>query len=158
MTDSTAQSSSGVGFTGKNDNKVDAKGRLSIPAAFRKMLAPEERDEVVILYVPSGHLLLFNKAYWSTTIQQEIMEKSHIIGKENMWRVIHRLSEYSHMSTVDSQGRVTIPAWLLEKAGIDKDAITFGAYDRVSVWSPSAYSKWVGEVDVDATISDIGLF
>jgi len=146
------------GFTGKSDNKVDTKGRLSIPAAFRKNLAPEERDEVVILYVPTGHLLLFNKTYWSTTIQQEIMKKAHVIGKENAWRVIHRLSEYSHMSTVDSQGRVTIPAWLLEKAGIDKDVLTFGAYDRVSVWSPSAYAKWVGEVDIDATISDTGLF
>ncbi len=147
-----------AGFTGRSENRIDAKGRLNIPAAFRKILAPGERDEVVILYVPTGHLLLFNSEYWSTTIQQSIIDRSHIIGKENMWRVIHRLSENSHMSTVDTQGRVTIPARLLEKAGIDKDVITFGAFDRVSVWSPESYDTWIGAVDIDSAISDIGLF
>ena len=147
-----------AGFTGRSENKVDAKGRLSIPAAFRKILAPDKHDEVVILYVPTCHLLLFNKDYWSTTIQQSIIDRSHITGKENMWRAIHRLSEYSHMSAVDNQGRVTIPGWLLKKAKIEKNVITFGAFDRVSVWAPDAYEKWVGEVDIDSTISDIGLY
>ena len=157
MSEQAAQLKS-AGFTGRSENRVDAKGRLSIPAAFRKILSPGEHDEVVILYVPSGHLLLFNKDYWGSTIQQSIIDRSHVIGKENMWRVIHRLSEYSHMSTVDSQGRITVPAWLLEKAGIKKDVVTFGAFDRVSVWAPEAYEKWVGDVDIDSAISDIGLF
>ena len=147
-----------AGFTGKSENRVDSKGRLSISPAFRKILSPEEHDEVVILYVPTGHLLLFNKDYWGSTIQQSILDRSHAIGKENMWKVIHRLSELSHMSTVDSQRRITIPAWLLEKAGIEKDVLTFGASDRVSVWDPEVYKKWFGEVDIDSAINDIGLF
>ena len=113
-----------AGFTGRSDNRVDAKGRINIPAAFRKILAPKEHDEVVILFVPTGHLLLFNKEYWGSTIQQSIIDRSHIIGSENMWKTIHRLSENSHMSTVDSQGRITIPGWLLEKAGIKKNVVT----------------------------------
>ena len=147
-----------AGFTGRSDNKVDAKGRINIPAAFKRILAPDEYDEVVILFVPTRHLLLFNKDYWGTTIQQTIIDKAHIIGKENIWRVIHRLSEYSHMSTVDNQGRITIPGWLLEKAGIKKDVVIFGAFDRVSVWAPETYEDWVREVDIDSTIADIGLF
>jgi len=147
-----------AGLFGRFENRVDSKGRLSIPASFRKILAPEKYDEVLILYVPTKHLLLFNKDYWGTTIQQSIIERSHIIGKENMWKTIHRLSEYSHASTVDGQGRVTIPAWLLEKASIEKNVVTFGAFDRVSVWSPEEYEKWMAETDIDATISDIGLY
>jgi len=147
-----------AGFTGRSENRVDVKGRLSIPAAFRKILAPGEHDEVVILFVPTGHLLLFNKEYWDSTIQQSVIDRSHVIGKETMWRVIHRLSEYSNTSTVDSQGRITVPARLLEKAGIQKDVLTFGAFDRVSVWAPEVYEKWMGDVDIDGAISDIGLF
>ena len=147
-----------AGFTGRSENKVDVKGRINIPAAFRRILAPGEHDEVVILYVPTGHLLLFNKEYWGTTIQQSIIDKAHIVGKEDMWRTIHRLSEYSHLSTVDSQGRITIPGWLLEKAGIEKDVITFGAFDRISVWAPDAYKEWVGKVEIDSIIADIGLY
>ena len=158
IVDEKSTSLKSAGFTGKSENKVDSKGRINIPAAFRKILAPDERDEVVVLYVPTGHLLLFNMDYWNTTIQQTIIDRSHIIGKENMWRTIHRLSEYSNMSTVDSQGRITIPGWLLEKAGIEKDVVVFGAFDRVSVWAPEAYGTWVGEVDIDSTIADIGLY
>ncbi|MCD6307573.1 MAG: hypothetical protein J7M24_01110 [Candidatus Latescibacteria bacterium] len=147
-----------AGFTGRSENRVDSKGRINVPASIRKILAPNTHDEVVILYVPTRHLLLFNRDYWSSTIQQSVIDRSHVIGKENMWRLIHRLSEYSHMSSVDSQGRVTVPAWLLEKAGIEKDVVVFGAFDRVSIWAPEHYDAWVGEVDVDATIADIGLF
>ncbi len=147
-----------AGFTGRSDIRVDAKGRISIPAAFRRILAPGERDEIVTIYVPTGHLLLFNKEYWATVIQQRVIDKAAVKGEENIWRAIHRLSEYSHMSAVDSQGRVTIPAWLLERAEVGKDAVIFGASDRVSVWAPEAYERWVAEVDIDSTISDIGLF
>ena len=147
-----------AGLTGRSDNKVDAKGRINIPAAFRKILAPQEYDEVVVVFIPTRHLLLFNKDYWSTTIQQSIIDEAHVIGKENMWRAIHRLSENSNMSTVDNQGRITIPGWLLEKAEIQKNAVIIGAFDRVSVWSPEIYAAWLREVDIDSTIADTGLF
>ncbi len=147
-----------AGLTGRSDNKIDAKGRLSIPAAVRKVLAPSESDEVVVLYVPTGHLLLFNREYWSTTIQQTIIDRQDTLGRENVWRAIHRLSENSHMSTVDSQGRITIPHRLLEKAGVDGDAVVIGAFDRVSVWSPARYEAWINAADIDTAIADMGLF
>jgi MraZ protein len=147
-----------AGLTGRSDNKVDAKGRLSIPAAMRRVLAPAERDEIVILYVPNRHLLLFNREYFASTIQQGVMDNAAVAGKENVWRAIHRLSENSHMSTVDGQGRITVPSWLLEKAAIAADAVVVGAFDRVSVWSPDNYRSWVGEGDIDSTIAELGLF
>ena len=147
-----------AGFTGRSDNRIDSKGRLSIPAVIRKALAPEEYDEVVVLFVPTGHLLLFNRDYWSDTIQQSIIDSPDTIGREQVWRAIHRLSENSHMSTVDSQGRITIPNRLLQKAGIDSDAVVIGVSDRVSVWAPDRYEAWINESDIDSTIADIGLF
>ena len=147
-----------AGLTGRSDNKVDTKGRLSIPASIRKILAPGEYDEVAVVLVPAGHLLLFSHDYWNETIQQSIMDKQEAIGKENVWRAIHRLSENSHMSTIDSQGRITIPHQMLEKAGITADAVVIGAFDRVSVWSPEKYASWMEEVNIDSTIAAVGIF
>lgn len=146
-----------AGFIGKSENKVDAKGRLSIPPAFKKILVPDAEDELVIQYVPSGHLLLFNCEQYSK-MQKDIMDRGHIIGKEKMWKTIHRLSEHSHLSSVDSQRRITIPAWLLKMAGISKQVLTFGAFDRVSLWAPEKYDEWISDSDIDDTISDLGLF
>jgi MraZ protein len=147
-----------AGLTGRSDNKVDSKGRLAIPASMRKVLAPGETDEVVVLGVPTGHLLLFNREYWGATIQQNIIDRQAAIGQENVWRAVHRLSENSHMSTVDSQGRITIPHRLLEKAGINGEAVVIGAFDRVSVWAPGRYETWINESDIDSTIADMGIF
>jgi len=147
-----------AGLTGRSDNKVDNKGRLSIPSAMRRILAPDDHDEVVVLLVPAGHLLLFNSQYWSDTIQQSIIDSAEKIGPQNVWRAINRLSENAHMSTVDSQGRITIPSRLLKSAGIDGDAVVIGAFDRVFVWNPVRYDVWVKADDVNTTISEIGLF
>lgn len=147
-----------AGLTGRSDNRVDVKGRLNIPASMRKVLAPGDHDEVVVLLVPSGHLLLFNGDYWSGTIQQSIIDKAATIGEKNVWRAINRLSENAHMSAVDSQGRITIPGRLLKKSGIRKEAVVIGAFDRVFVWEPGKYESWIQEEDVDTSISDIGIF
>ncbi|MBN1290917.1 MAG: hypothetical protein JXB48_03680 [Candidatus Latescibacteria bacterium] len=147
-----------AGLTGRSDNKVDVKGRLNIPASMRRVLAPDDHDEVVVLSVPSGHLLLFNKDYWSGTIQQSIIDRAKEIGEQNVWRAINKLSENSHMSTVDSQGRITIPSRLLDMAVIKNEAVVIGAFDRVFVWNPVKYESWIHEDDVNSTISEIGIF
>ena len=147
------------GLTGRSDNKIDAKGRINIPSQMRRILAPNSYDEVVISMGREGYLSIFNKDYWINTIQQNIMNQADGVVNKGDWdsiqREIHRLSENSHMSTVDSQGRITIPQWLLEKAGISKDAVVIGAVDRVSIWAPDRYKKWLEQEDADSSLTGI---
>lgn len=147
------------GLTGRSDNKIDAKGRINIPSQMRRILAPNSYDEVVISMSREGYLSIFNKDYWVNTIQQNIMNQADSVVNKGDWdsiqRAIHRLSENSHMSTVDSQGRITIPQWLLEKAGISKDAVVIGAVDRVSIWTPDRYKKWLEQEDADSSLTGI---
>ena len=147
------------GLTGRSHNKIDVKGRINIPSQMRRILAPNNYDEVVVSFGRDGQISLFNKEYWVSTIQQNIMNQADGVGGTEEWntiqRAIHRLSENSHMSTVDSQGRITIPQWLLEKAGIKKQAVVIGAVDRVSVWAPEKYKKWLEQEDADSTLTGI---
>jgi len=113
----------------------------------RRILAPNENDEVVISLGNEGNLSIFNKDYWVNTIQQNIIDKAERSQGTEDWiaiqRAIHRMSENTQMSTVDIQGRITIPQWLLNKAGIVKEVKVLGAVDRISVWEPERYSKWI---------------
>jgi len=147
------------GLTGRSDHKIDAKGRMNIPSQMRRILAPNSYDEVVISKGREGYLSVFNKDYWVNTIQQNIMNQADSVVNKGDWdsiqRAIHRLSENSHMSTVDSQGRITIPQWLLEKAGIQKDAVVIGTVDRVSIWAPDRYKKWLEQEDTDSSLTGI---
>lgn len=146
------------GLTGRSDNKIDSKGRINIPVQMKKILAPGVSDEVVISLSGEGQLSLFNKAYWVDTIQQNIINQADNSTNESwkaIQRRIHLLSENSHLSTVDSQGRITIPQRLLEKAGLEKDAVIIGAVDRVSVWNPERYEKWISQEQADTALAGI---
>ncbi|MFC1538417.1 division/cell wall cluster transcriptional repressor MraZ [Candidatus Latescibacterota bacterium] len=147
------------GLTGRNDYKVDSKGRINLPARMRKILAPNTYDEVVISMSSKGHLSVFNKDYWVSTIQQNIINRVDTVENIENWdaiqRAIHRLSENSHMSTVDSQGRINVPGWLLEKAGITKEVVVVGAVDRVSIWAPDRYAKWLDKEGDDSSLTGI---
>ena len=143
-------------MTGRSDSKVDAKGRLSIPAAFRDVLGSGKNDEIVIMQSPTQNLLLFGSGNWDAKIKKDVMSKGNVIGQKKMWRVMYRLSENSHTSTIDNQWRITIPNWLLEKAGISKEVVVLAAYDRIVVWAPQIYEKWKMQEDVDSTIEDLG--
>ena len=147
------------GLTGRSENKIDAKGRINIPSQMRRILAPNNYDEVVISLGREGQLSLFNKGYWVNTIQQNIMDRADNVKDvkdwENIQRTIHRISENSHMSTVDSQGRITIPQWLLEKAEIVREALVIGAVDRVNIWERDKYLRWREKEDADSAFTGI---
>ena len=147
------------GLTGRSDNKVDAKGRINIPSQMRRILAPNTNDEVAISLGSEGHLSVFNKDYWVNTIQQNIMDQAENAKGTEEWnaiqRAIHRMSENTHMSAVDSQGRITIPQWLLEQVEIVKDAKVIGAVDRISIWAPDRYGKWLKQGEENSGVTGI---
>ncbi len=147
------------GLTGRSENKIDAKGRINIPSQMRRILAPNNYDEVVISLGREGQLSIFNKGYWVNTIQQNIMDKADNVKDarswENIQRTIHRISENSHMSTVDSQGRITVPRWLLGQAEIEREALVIGAVDRVNIWKRDKYQKWIEMEETDSGFTGI---
>ena len=147
------------GFTGRSEHKIDVKGRIHIPSQIRKILAPGKNDEVVISLGRDGQLSLFNKKYWVDTIQQNIMNKADNAAGPKDWgaiqRSIHRLSENSHMSAVDNQGRITVPQWLLELAGIEREALVIGAVDRVNIWEREKYRCWLAAEGEDSDFAGI---
>jgi len=145
------------GLTGFNNFKIDARSRLFIPSSFRKIIAPIGNEDIVVLFVPTIHLLIFNKEYWTTNIQKRIIDKSSIIGSQTVWRIIHRLSENSIISTIDNQGRIVISRDLLTKAKIQNSVLVFGAFDRISVWDPAKYYKWISSEDIEYVYENIGL-
>ena len=145
-----------AGLTGRSDNRVDSKGRLSVPVTMRKVLAPNDYDEVAVVLAGTSHLILLNREYYTETIQQSIFDKASAKG-DNPWRSIARLSENTNMSTIDSQGRITIPSRYLENSDIRQQAVVIGAFDRVLVWNPDKYVEWLKEEDVDSSIAELGI-
>jgi len=150
-------------FRGESHHKVDAKGRVSIPATFRRVLEASdpnwksgENPELVIVY--GDHRRNYLECYTMEAID-EVDSKIDALPRGSMERkMLHRLFHgQSHPTNVDETGRLVLPNKLREKIGLDKEAFFIAAGDTFQIWNPETYEKeelakteeWLDELPED---------
>ncbi|MDR1866188.1 MAG: division/cell wall cluster transcriptional repressor MraZ [Bacteroidales bacterium] len=133
-------------FTGEYDCKVDAKGRIMLPTAFRKQMGEGELYRFVIKKDPYESCLeLFTMDEWER-------QTKFILKNTNPYDPEHRqlLREFRTGATEldgDNTGRILIPARLLKVAAIDKDTVLLGNIGKIEIWSPELYLNMHKDVE-----------
>ena len=150
-------------FRGEGLHKVDAKGRVSIPASFRRVLEasdPEwkagEAPQIVIVYGPARQRYL--ECYTMEAID-EVDAKIDALPRGSMQRkMLQRLFHgQSFPTTVDETGRLVLPAKLRNKIGLEGEAFFIAAGDTFQIWKPETYEaeelaateEWLDELPED---------
>ena len=119
---------------GNIEARTDAKGRVFLPAAFRKMLQGS-KDSCLILrkdvYQPC--LTLYPESSWD-----ELM--ATLRARINRWDPKHSLLYRQFLADVevvntDGSGRILIPRRLMEAVGIDQSVRFIGMGDYIEIWS-----------------------
>lgn len=117
---------------------VDGKGRLNIPADFRREL-PGSASFVLVPGLDRC-IFIFPEEEWEQ-IDQRLQTLSFSNTKERLFqRVIYGQAARRRC---DDQGRVAVPAKLLEHAGITRDAVVLGVSNRLEVWNPETYQAYL---------------
>ncbi|HLV32953.1 MAG TPA: division/cell wall cluster transcriptional repressor MraZ [Chitinispirillaceae bacterium] len=127
-------------FLGKFDYSVDSKGRVNIPAKFRKALRPEAGDVFVICRAPDGCIRAYPNDLWE---HYEAEINSRPETKENS-RLKRLIFNSVTDSTLDSQGRITLTPALLAIAGIKKEVVLVGQSRYIEIWEPTRYDEYLG--------------
>lgn len=133
-------------FRGESQHKVDKKGRVSIPASFRRVLVQGDTDSdgenpnVVIVY--GDHRRNYLECYTMAAMDEvDDMIARLPRGSKNR-RMLERLfSGQSHQTQVDDTGRLVLPQKLREKIGIDDEAFFVATGDTFQIWNPAAYEE-----------------
>jgi MraZ protein len=140
------------GFIGKEIHAIDEKGRLLIPARFRRRLFQKsgavaeplsEREPVLyILKAEDGSLELYEPEVWN--------EKERPLRKLSDFNPEERLLStliYSRLDQVelDRSGRIVLSREMLDHAGITKDAVIVGVNVKMVVWEPSRLARVLDE-------------
>ncbi|SHH73747.1 division/cell wall cluster transcriptional repressor MraZ [Cognatishimia maritima] len=132
-------------FRGESHHKVDTKGRVSIPASFRRVLEASdpnwksgETPELVIVY--GDHRRNYLECYTIEAIE-EVDEKIDALPRGSMERkMLQRLFHgQSFPTSVDETGRLVLPAKLRQKIDLDKEAFFIAAGDTFQIWKPETY-------------------
>lgn len=124
-------------FTSEYESKLDAKGRLVLPARIKAQL-PEGDAELVIRRGFEPCLIIYPMVEF-----KKVFSKISGLSEFNEeYRTLQR-NFLSGIATVelDGNGRFLIPKNMLAYAQIEKDALLVGIGNKVEVWNPAVYEK-----------------
>lgn len=134
-------------FLGQFYHNLDDKGRLTMPARFRELLAV---DEGAYLLRGFDQNLMLLTAESFNVISERI---NHMSMTDPTARLLRRLI-FSGTAPVDfdKAGRVLLPQYLRDAAGIEGEAVIVGAGDYVEIWSPRLWAAQTDQLnDVNVT-------
>jgi MraZ protein len=126
---------------------VDAKGRVSIPALFRRVIEandPNWKDglapELVIVY--GDHRRHYLECY-TVAAMEEVDEKIAALhrgsqARKHLQRLFHT---QSHPTSIDDTGRLVLPAKLRRKIDLEGEALFCATGDTFQIWKPETYES-----------------
>lgn len=138
-------------FLGSYTYTLDDKGRVSLPAPFRRDV---EDQHFVLLRVYAPSLSLYPQSAWRE-VETRLRNLLRDQPESRTW-VMSVLANAVEVSP-DSQGRILVPSRLQETAGLENQVLMVGMIDRVELWNPSDFEGAVegGEEQSDRYASQI---
>ena len=139
-------------FVSNTEAKVDIKGRIFVPAIYRKSLESENEGT---LYLKIDTIRkcakLYPKSAWDK-LDTDLRSVLNLWDNEDM-RLYRQFTSQVECIELDSVGRALIQRRHLDVLGIGTDAILIGAGNYFEIWSKEIYNKSLyDEYDFDEKI------
>ncbi len=130
-------------FLGEYQHAIDDKGRLTIPAKYRALLA----NGMVVTRGFDNNLMAFTMDGW-----QELAEriKNLPMTDPNSREFRRRVFSGAIDLTPDRQGRILLPPYLREFAEINNEAVISGMYNYMEIWSAERWNPVRTTIDGDS--------
>lgn len=123
---------------GHSPAKVDEKGRLKIPAGFRKLIEEKYGNDCFITSTDGDKALIYPMPVWYDFQGRLAKVPSTSVAKT---KLLERVNYFGQTGTIDAQGRVLVPAVLRNVAGIAEDVVVIGNSDHLIVWNEERIQK-----------------
>jgi MraZ protein len=112
--------------------KIDDKGRLKIPNAFRSLVEAQHGAGLFVTSLTGEDVRIFPMPVW-IALEERLgrMPSTH----PSRLKYFDRANYFGQMAEIDSQGRVIIHARLRDSAGMSGEVDVLGQYDHLDVWN-----------------------
>jgi MraZ protein len=145
-------------FRGRFEHTIDSKGRISIPAKFRELLA-EKYEERVMITNFDRCLVAYPFEEWKS-IEEKISSLS-MVKKEA--KAFQRFFVSAAMECpIDKLGRILIPPTLRSYAQLEKDVVFAGMIKKFEIWGKDRFLEEIQKAEenfegIAETLADLGL-
>ena len=138
-------------FLGEYTHTVDDKGRLTIPAKYRALLAPG----LVVTRGLDRNLVIYPLNEWEA-LAGRVMARPMTDPAVRAFR--RRVFSGAVDLTLDRQGRILLPTYLRDFADLNGDVVIVGNFDYAEIWNRDAWASARNVIEnADESVFDIGL-
>jgi MraZ protein len=130
-------------FRGTFRFRLDAKGRLPVPAAFRRHLSSP--PEAVVVTLIDQCMAAFPAPEWRR-LADHLLELPAL--RRDVKAVTRLLASRAVDCPLDGQGRILLPRPLRQAAGISREAVVVGALNRFEIWAPEAWDGFMRDAEL----------
>lgn len=126
-----------MAFRGTFDHTLDAKSRLTVPARYRSALAdgvvlamPVDQQPCVGAWRPEDY-----ESYTTRALAELPPLSPRLAELERFFY------GSSHDVELDAAGRIMVPSFLAEHAGLQKEVVVVGVGDRLELWNKARWEQ-----------------
>ncbi|HWG39660.1 MAG TPA: division/cell wall cluster transcriptional repressor MraZ [Candidatus Acidoferrales bacterium] len=145
-------------FRGNHPTRVDEKGRLKVPAEFKRLIDEKYGTQFYITSLDGKVAQVYPFEEWQR-IEEKLAKLSNFNPTKK--KFLNRTNYYGQLVEIDGQGRVLIPALLREMARIQGEVAVVGNLTYLEVQSIEAYKKDIEEnpftQDDEKTLDELGI-
>ena len=141
---------------GEYNHTIDAKKRLAVPAKLRKELG----DRAVLTRGLDNCLFLYPESEWQK-LTQKLSELP--VGQANTRSFLRLMLAGAVEVELDQLGRILIPDYLKEYAGLAQKVVITGVYNRLEIWDEERWGAYKGDVEkntdmIAEKLGELGLY
>lgn len=141
-------------FRGNHPTRVDDKGRLKLPAEFKRLVG----SDFYITSKDGRRAEIWPLAEW-VKVEEKLAAIPNMHPAKK--KLLDRVSYYGQMAEIDAQGRLLLPQILRETAKLDGDALVFGLGNYLEVANREEFKQSLESepltADDQQTLASFGL-
>jgi MraZ protein len=135
-------------FRGNAPARIDDKGRLKVPNAFRSVLESKYGRDLFLTSLTGEYVRIYPMPVWLETEEKlGRMPSTH----PARLRFLDRVSYFGQTGELDAQGRVIIPSRLRDSATMSGEVDVLGQYNCLDVWN---HDRFVTKLQRDPYTDD----
>lgn len=127
-------------FIGNIEARLDEKGRIFIPAGYRKILGEMESRHIIMRRdTDNACIIFYPEQVWNEKVGQLRHALNEWAPDDQM--ILMQFIAEAEILEPDSQGRVLLQKKNVEMIGAQQDVLFVGMLDRFALWSPSVFRE-----------------
>jgi MraZ protein len=134
-------------FTGEYRHSVDDKGRIAVPSKFRAQLD----DGAVVSRWLDRCLAIHTRAGWDA-LAEKVATLPIADGNARLFQRFIFAGAVD--TTLDGQGRVLVPQYLRDTAGLEAEAVVVGSRDHAEIWAPTRWDDYRRGLEDPETLAE----